>query len=320
MTTTTDPRIDIDAAGSMAATVVHALLDADAARPRSTQAAVGPSEIGGCRAKAWHRINATAVSNPDARRLAAIMGTAIHAAIEAALTRTDPWRYELERAVEVDGLPGHIDCYDTATATVWDWKTITKKNVDWFPSLAQRWQAHLYGWLLSQTGRPVARVGLVGIVRDGHEDDVIEVVEDYDPGIAGDALAWLAQVRAAETCPPPEKDAATFCARFCEFHGACPGLAKHTPAGGPPLGEDTSAAVHAWLAAKADADDAKRRLEAARAALEGVSGTTADGWRVSWSTRAAATVDRDAIKSALGAVPMKPGRESAVLSVKQVGA
>jgi len=63
-------------------TVLHAK---DATRDRSTQTQVGPSEIGGCRRKVWYRLNAQPHTNDDQSKLAAIMGTAIHSAIEEAI-------------------------------------------------------------------------------------------------------------------------------------------------------------------------------------------------------------------------------------------
>ncbi len=67
--------------------VLHAK---DASRDRSTQTQVGPSEIGGCRRKVWYRLNSQPHTNDNQSKLAAIMGTAIHAAIEDAIQHLDP--------------------------------------------------------------------------------------------------------------------------------------------------------------------------------------------------------------------------------------
>lgn len=298
--------------------VVDALTSADNARPRSKQTRVGPSEMGGCRARVWHKINGTQATNPATKRLAAVMGTAIHASIYDALRRVDPWgdRYELEVEAEAGGVVGHVDCYDKIDATVWDWKTTTKKSLSSFPSKQQRWQVQVYGYLLASTGRPVKRVGLVAIARDGNEDDVVQVSEDYDEATALDALAWLADVEALDTVPPGEKDPVSFCRHYCEFFGACEGKLVASD-DTPPLGEQEATTVHEYVEAKAAVDAAKKQADEVRERLVGVVGSTSDGWRVSWAARTASTVDREAVAAVMGEVPMKPGKESMTLTVRK---
>lgn len=298
--------------------LVDALAVADNARPRSRQTTVGPSELGGCKAQVWHKLNATPPTNPNTLRLAAVMGTAIHSVIYDALQRSDPWgeRFELEVEAEADGIRGHVDCYDKTTATVWDWKTVTKKKLAAFPSRQQRWQVHVYGWLLAQTGREVQRVGLVAIARDGNESDVVEVSEAYDEATALEAVAWLREVEAMTEAPAGERDAVSFCRNYCEWFGACPGKDAPTESPGEVLGEQDAATVHDYVTAKAAADEAAARVAALREELVGVSGVTGDGWRVAWSTRVSSLVDRDAVAAVMGEVPMKKGRESVTLTVK----
>lgn len=302
---------------SISSVLLEALTSADSARPRSRQTQVGPSQIGGCHAQVWHTLNGTDPTNEGTSRLAAIMGTAIHASIYDALKRSDPWeeRFELEVEVSQDGLTGHVDCYDRATETVWDWKTTTKKNLGGFPSQQQRWQVQVYGWLMDQSGYPVKRVGLVGIARDGHEGDVVEVVEPYDLDQALEALEWLRDVQAADA-PVPERTAG-FCRSYCDFFGACPGKAGGSDAVEMPLPVYDAQRVMEYVDAKAAADAAKARMDAARDALVGVQGV-ADGWSVAWTQRQNTVLDRDAVKAALGEVPMKASSVSDVLSVKQV--
>ena len=135
---------------SMKATLVEKLTASDKERPRSLQTLVGPSEIGGCARRVWHRVNGTEVTNPDTLRLAAIMGTAIHSLIESVFA--GDYRYRIETEVLVDDVTGHIDLIDTKTNTVWDWKTTTKKSLTYFPSEQQRAQVHLYGYLANANG------------------------------------------------------------------------------------------------------------------------------------------------------------------------
>ncbi len=70
--------------------LINVLRAKDASRSRSVQTQVGPSELGGCRRKVWYRLNAQPETNENELKLAAIMGTAIHAAIEEAIGAIDP--------------------------------------------------------------------------------------------------------------------------------------------------------------------------------------------------------------------------------------
>ena len=64
--------------------LVKALHNKENSRARSTQVQIGPSELGGCRRKVWYRLNDQPETNDAELKLAAIMGTAIHSAIESA--------------------------------------------------------------------------------------------------------------------------------------------------------------------------------------------------------------------------------------------
>jgi hypothetical protein len=298
--------------------LVAALRAHDEARPRSQQTAIGPSALGGCRRQVWHQMRGDEPCNPNTLRLAAVMGTAIHDRIEQAWLAAYPGaETEVEVTAEVDGVPltGHIDLAEPGLAV--DWKTITKKKTAYFPSEQQRWQVQVYGWMLEQNGRPVETVALVGICRDGNEDDIVVHAEPYDPAVAGEALDWLRALRSTGEAPEPERLADVFCADYCPFYGAsCPGkgLSSGTD---DTLDELWAVLVRDYLAAKDDADMAAARVEAIRDELTGISGRTADGITVKWSSRTSSTVDRDAIKAALGEVPMKAGRASEVLTVRR---
>lgn len=201
-------------------TMVEALHSADSGRARSQQKEVGPSSLGGCRRQVWHEIQGTPEVNHGTLRLAAIMGTAIHDAIQQAFTRLDPWgeRYRLEEEVEADGLVGHVDLYDIQEQAVVDWKTTTKKNMGYFPADRQWWQVQVYGMLMEANGYPVKTVTLVAVVRDGNEDDVVEVSQPYDPEAARSAVAWLEEVRGSLDPPAPERAPRPFCAPYCGFY------------------------------------------------------------------------------------------------------
>lgn len=192
---------------------------------RDKQASVGPSELGGCSRRVWHRLQRTPVTNPDTLSLAANFGTAFHSWIEERLA-DDP-RWLLETRIERDGIRGHIDCYDTQTEMVIDWKTTKMRSLPYFPSKQQRWQVHVYGWLMSSE-RPVRDVCLVAFPKDGTDRDIKVHQEPYNPRIAEDALAWLEDVKARETPPRPEKKR-SYCRDYCNYYDpstvvGCPGI------------------------------------------------------------------------------------------------
>ena len=107
--------------------LIKALHEKENKRGRSTQVQIGPSELGGCRRKVWYRLNNQPETNDNELKLAAIMGTAIHAAIENALA--DNQEVLLEQTVEHDGMKAHVDCYIPGTGDVVDWKTVKTKNL-----------------------------------------------------------------------------------------------------------------------------------------------------------------------------------------------
>lgn len=194
---------------------------------RSLQREVGPSEIGGCRRKVWHRLQGTAPIN-STLGAAAFMGTAIHEKIERRCSELADNSYLIETEVEYRGLKGHVDLYDTVNREVIDWKTITLKKARWFPSDQQWQQVHLYGLLLTENGYPVDTVTLVGIPRDGNERDVLVESRPWDRSVAESGLDWLQEVRESVMPPAPERPV-SFCRDYCQFYGGggvagCPGL------------------------------------------------------------------------------------------------
>jgi len=216
--------------------ITKTLVTNDNARARSQQVAIGPSSIGGCQRRLWHDLAMTEPTN-DGDKLGAILGTFIHTGIEEAIRREDPFgvQYELEIAVEANGIPGHVDCYDKINQIVIDWKTIKKGGARYFGenNRQQVWQVHVYGWLLSQNGYIVKEVALVGIPRDGKMKDILVYKQPYDENIALEALAHLEKTKdmvELNTKPSPEKPLA-FCADFCPYYDptgekGCPSIQK----------------------------------------------------------------------------------------------
>ena len=304
--------------------LLTALKAGDAKRSRSTQVQIGPSEVGGCRRKVWYRLNDQPETNDNELKLAAIMGTAIHAEIERALADNPDVLIETE--VEYNGMKAHIDCFVPGTGDVIDWKTSKVRNLSYFPTNQQRWQVQLYGYLLAKNGYAVNRVSLVAIARDGDERDVKVHTEDYDESIALEALGWLAAVKEAKEAPAPEKDA-SYCQHYCKFYDAsgqmgCVGLKKErTPVSDVIIDDadiDKNALLYLQLAGKIK--ELEVQQDSLKASLEGVLGTTNSGIEVSWTTvKGRESVDSDEVEKLLGFVPKKVGAESQRLSVKQSG-
>ena len=304
--------------------LLTALRAGDAKRSRSTQVQIGPSEVGGCRRKVWYRLNDQPETNDNELKLAAIMGTAIHAEIERALA--DNPDVMIETSVEYNGMKAHIDCFVPSTGDVIDWKTSKVRNLSYFPTNQQRWQVQLYGYLLANNGYAVNRVSLVAIARDGDERDVKVHTEDYNESIALEALGWLAAVKEAKEAPAPEKDA-TYCQFYCKFYDAsgqmgCVGLKKERI----PVNEviiadediDKNALLYLQLAGKIK--ELEKEQDSLKASFEGVMGTTNSGIELSWTTvKGRESVDSDEVEKLLGFVPKKVGAESQRLTVKQSG-
>jgi len=305
--------------------LLHVLHAKDASRDRSMQTEVGPSEIGGCKRKVWYRLNAQPHTNENQSKLAAIMGTAIHAAIEDAIGALDPEgkEYLVETEVAYGDMKAHVDLFVPSTGAVIDWKTSKIKNLSYFPSKQQRWQVQVYGYLLSKNGYEVKTVNLVAIARDGAEKDVKVHSEPYDEAVALEAFEWLANVKASPTLPEPEKDE-SFCKDYCQYYDAteqmgCGGLKKERIVLSEIVIEDEEVDKHAlhYLQLDAKIKELEKEKDSLKASLEGNTGTTASGVEISWTTvKGRETVDAKEVEKLLGFVPKVLGNESTRLIIK----
>ena len=304
--------------------LVKALHEKENSRPRSNQVQIGPSELGGCRRKVWYRLNNQPETNDAELKLAAIMGTAIHSAIESAFAGNNS--ILLETTVEYNGMKAHVDAFLPDTGDVIDWKTVKAKNLNFFPSLQQRWQVQVYGYLIDKSGvgKPKT-VNLVAIPRDGDERDIKVHSEPYDEKIAVEALDWLAAIKDSAEAPAPERDE-SYCKFYCKYYDStgemgCVGLKKERIKSELPEIDDSQADVNAHLYLQIDnqikeLEDKKSDL---RDSLMGITGVTKTGFEIKWSSVQSNTVDKEAVEKALGFVPTKQGKESARLSIKPTG-
>ena len=304
--------------------LVKALHDKENKRGRSTQVQIGPSELGGCRRKVWYKLNNQPETNDNELKLAAIMGTAIHTAIEASLA--DNKDVLLEQTVEYDGMKAHVDCFIPGTGDVVDWKTVKIKNLSHFPTKQQRWQVQTYGYLIEKSGLgKVQNVNLVAIPRDGDERDILVHSEPYDEAIALEALDWLSAIKTSDLAPEPEKDE-SYCRFYCKYYDAsgemgCTGLKKGNMGDDLPLVEDHEASMNVLHYAQIDEEikALEKKKEGLRENLYGITGVTTTGYEIRWSTIQSNQVDKDAVLQALGYVPTKQGKESTRLSVRKTG-
>jgi hypothetical protein len=309
--------------------LLQVLRDKDAGRARSKQTQVGPSELGGCRRKVWYRLNDQPETNDNELKLAAIMGTAIHASIEDAIRAVDPKgeKYWVETAVEYSGMKAHIDLFIPESGDVVDWKTVKKQNLSYFPSTQQRWQVQVYGYLLDKSGKGKPRtVNLVAIARDGDERDIRVHSEPYDPKMAEEAMNWLSAIKESAEVPEPEKDE-NYCKFYCKYYDAtgemgCVGLKKERIQKAEVVIDNPDADKNALMYLQLDEEIKKLSAtkESIRASLEGFAGTTNSGVQIIWTSLAAPKrVDAEEVEKLLGFVPYKQGQETARISVKLTG-
>jgi CRISPR/Cas system-associated exonuclease Cas4 (RecB family) len=215
--------------------LAKSLVAHDGQRDRSKQVAIGPSSLGGCSRRVWHDLKRSEKINTT-ETLAAILGSFIHAGVEKAIRREDPFgdNFLIEIEVSHGDLMGHCDLFIKDQGIVVDWKSTTKKGFRYFANQQQRWQIQTYGWLLEKNGYEVKEVSLVGIPRDGNMADIKVHREPYDPAIAKEAIEWLEKIKnIVETdapAPAPEKFA-PFCTNYCSYFDptgvkGCPSIRK----------------------------------------------------------------------------------------------
>lgn len=206
-----------------------AISNVEDSRPRNLQKSIGPSSLGGCSRKVWLQLQGQKPVN-ETERMAAWMGTAIHAAIAEGLKMDNLFDepFLIEHPVERDGIIGNVDLFVKEYGAVVDWKSTKKSGVRYFPKDQQVWQVQVYGWMLTGMGYDVKTVSLCAIPRDGVLKDVVVHTEPYDEAKALEAIKWLEDIKATDEAPAPEMKAAQFCQSYCQFWtpdgSVCPGL------------------------------------------------------------------------------------------------
>lgn len=315
-------------------TTADLLLLWDQRRPRSQQAELGMSELGGCRRKVGYRLAGTKPTNVGSS-VQAVMGTAVHAAVETVFRELQadgviPAEDLVEYEVTFAGILGHLDRYDSANATVEDTKTTSSRWLEHIkvhgPSREHLWQVHGYGAALINEGRRVRRLVINYLARDTGEEYRWE--GPFDPAVVKQALAWLAEVRSTdlEMLPRDYLPDSPFCGH-CPFADTCwsGGVEGRSPASVLFI-EDPDAARWAqqlWEAREAkkkaeeSEDQAKAALDALRPNDAGTALVEVPGfplalrWQVSTSQR----LDTKAVKAEYKATGAEPPTTSST-SVK----
>jgi len=214
----------MDTASAWLDEAIKRVRDDDAGRPRSTQVAIGWSELGGCRSALAFRLDG-AWATDDTDKWAAIRGTAIHAHLEPILAQPG---MRTEVTTSYRGVPGHADLVDATSVT--DIKTKTLANAKIWqndPSTMRqaRIQAHGYAAGLVDAGElpPDCTVRLLIIPVDGTFADWWCYEEPFDRTLADEGADRLDEVRALMAAgePLPKDKPFFFCESFCPYFSLC---------------------------------------------------------------------------------------------------
>lgn len=177
------------------------------ASDRSQQVSLGCSEVGH---PCDRRVGMVMAARPTVNftdPLPSIVGTAVHAWMEATIKRYQQvhdlrqWRTEIDVQPH-EYLPGHCDLYDTERCDVLDWKFPGKNNFaafvknGWQEHRQYRVQLHLYGKGIKKLGLPVNRVGIVALRREGWLKDLYLKTEPFDEGVADEAIDRMLRIGA----------------------------------------------------------------------------------------------------------------------------
>lgn len=257
--------------------------DWDASRPRSTQAEVGWSEVGGCRAHLGYRLDGTWASDePDG--WAALRGTAIHGLMEEVLGKRAGVRTEVTTSYR--GILGHADLIVDENS-VTDHKTTSLANSRrWAEdhSLLRQKRIQVHGYAAGLVDDGVlpenCTVRLLFIPVDGTFADWWCYEEPFDRSLADEGADRLEEVRervAAGESLPKDKPY-QWCADWCEFFSIC--RSQDAPSDDEEITDpDLISAIAAYGEAARAETAAKKTKEGLAPQLRGLRGV-GGGWRI----------------------------------------
>lgn len=223
------------------------IADHDAARPRSKQTAIGPSDLSGpCSRKLVYQLLGVPKVVDDTVNLQAWVGTSIHAQMEQVLDGSPDWVTEQTVSVEVAKgivIGGSLDAYHKPSKTIVDWKSVG-------PSALAKYrqrspdnyldQVAIYGLLAVLSGRmQVENTAIVYLPRNGSMSDIHADVHPWDEDRADAAIRRLEALHAAAAAGPavlpliPTGDACRFCGWWSPNSDRpeirCPGVNPQPP-------------------------------------------------------------------------------------------
>lgn len=296
-----------------------------AARTQQSRAGIlGPSDIGFCRQKA---VLVTRQVQPTDKvsKWSAMVGTALHNYIEAALKEEHPeWILgSIDELTVTATLPsgarisGHPDIVIPAENTVLDIKTVD--GFEWIKrqgsSQSHKYQRHLYAMGCYQAGifdpeKPI-RVGNVYFDRSGKDPNFIVISEEFDPSLTAEVDAWVQDViYASANNEDASRDvAAAVCERICEFFTVCRGGLDVNDGQEFITDSHLLTAIDMYLEGDRLAKEGDRMKKEAKQELSGVNGTTGEV-QVRWVHVNATTVP-ETTRAAYDRLDVRKSRSSA---------
>lgn len=165
---------------------------------RSKQVALGVSEVGAeCDLRLAYKMAGTPFSSNTPDPWPSTVGTSIHSWMEQAVNDYQAIHGIAEWFTELEVAPsplvrGHTDLYHRPRRAVLDWKFPSPDNLRKMrqegPSLQYQVQVQLYGLGHLNAGRPVDRVGIVALGRQGWLKDMYVWTTAFDKEMAENAL------------------------------------------------------------------------------------------------------------------------------------
>ena len=240
----------------------------DAARPRSQQTRLGPSDLSSpCARKIGYGLLQVPAVVPNDVSLYAYVGTGLHRQLEDACKAAGPrWSTEKRVSVPINDtvtVTGHLDAYDHDTKTVIDWKSRGANK----PSQATRDKHHQqlgwYGLGAILAGLVVDHLAIVYIPRNGTLADIEVDARPVDmPAIEAQIRRYESLLAATAAGPavlpmlPTEHDC-KFCSWWAPGHEdlatGCPGEPPTSTTDLPPWEPNANAQAEAPIKEKAQA-------------------------------------------------------------------
>jgi hypothetical protein len=302
---------------TLADELLAALVKHESERPRSQQARLGPSELGGCREYIRNLMVGTPLQGNSEWPTAAAVGTLVGEYVEAVAER---YLGAVTQVSVTTTLPNGLVVSGTADIVLAERNVLADvKSKDGLssirregPSLENCVQVSIYVLGLVQMGvlTEGASASLLYVDRSGSEQSVYEVTLDWERiqyfiGVVVDRLSDVLEAqehidagevewaRALRDKTPP------FCYSekvLCPFRDACWAGSEWVP---NEVIEDPDVilAVERYVQARADQNSATADRARYKEQLRGVSGITPDGYSVNWSSENTLYVTRVKEKS-----------------------